>query len=416
MRWTGYKEQFGASSVKEFLSLNTAFVRSAADNPKYKSVIIAGGNATNIMGITAQDVHIDPGMLAVSWIHPYVNPQYRGKVVKNNFVVPNVCATHTERPGVLFRASVGNAALIGLIKKIRKIETSEFSGPTFLGELRQTISMIRSPLKALRQKTGVLLDLQMRILKDKQSKGGRFKPEPWSRVLASTWLEYVMGAAPLMSDIDAIIDLYFERKNTLGPQKGLKRVSYRFTDKYHDFSQSGSFVYNGAVYPYTEWKLVTASSQYVVWVDMDYIFAGEAAAKRLTAMSKFGLDEIIPTAWELIPWSFLIDYWTNIGDVLGCTFDYQRLVRFGKITEMGTVVRFHNPGKPYINEPGTYALAGSEPWQYTSTYKTLDRRQCDVLGFPQLAVSLPSLRQTFNMAALVTALSKSNPFRGHVLK
>lgn len=277
--------------------------------------------------------------------------------------------------------------------------------------------MIRSPLKALRTKTGLFTDLHMRILRDKQAKGKRFKPDPWNKVLSDTYLEWAYGAAPLMSDVASIIDLYFETKHT-GKPSGLKRLSYRYSDKYFDLgAEQIATDYPGCKYPFKEVTSYQAGTQYVVWVDNDLIFMGEEAAKRVSALARFDLYEVIPTAWELMPWSFLLDYWTNIGDVLGCTFDFNRSVRFVKVTEVTSAVRYHVPSRsPYSPEANAMKVEGFVPWNYTSTYKVVDRRTPAMLGFPQLALSLPNLGQTFNMAALVNSLRSNNPFRGHTLK
>ena len=44
----------------------------------------------------------------------------------------------------------------------------------------------------------------------------------------------------------------------------------------------------------------------------------QVQAPQVDALSHFGFtpSEFIPTAWELLPWSFLIDYFVNIGDVI----------------------------------------------------------------------------------------------------
>lgn len=409
----GVAQQWDIMPIMRTSRFTQSYARTGADNPLYKSTINRGADATNSLAVSVQNVHFDPGELRAVWQSKTVNRHRLGKVIKTtwlNNVVPN---SHSKLPDVWFADSVSNAALIGIIKKIRKFETSDFAGPTFVGELRETLSMLRSPLKALRLKTGLFTDLSMRILRDKQARGGRFKPDPWGKVLSDTYLEWTFGAAPLIADISAIVELFIE-KRTRAFGKGLKRLSYRFTDDYNKSmaALTGTWEGTDVVLPINQVEHVRCSRQYVVWIDQDLFFADDAL-DWLSSASKFDLGEIIPTAWELMPWSFLIDYWTNIGDVMGCSFDFNRNVAIAKLTGFDTVTMYYVPNEP----KSTFARAWTvKPLTYTSQNTTVTRNKVSRLGFPQLDVSLPSLGQFQNMAALMRSLQNNNPFRGHTLK
>lgn len=415
--WRGIQGQWDSNPVSKFLTASGKYVRSGADKPNYKSLISQGSDATNDLLVTNQTVHYKPGKLTALWVDSRYRPDRTGKMISTTIFDNWSPASHEETPGALFESSVANRALIGIIKKIRKHETSDFSGPTFAGELRETIAMIRSPLKSLRTKTGLFTDLHMRILRDKQAKGKKFKPDPWRKVLSDTYLEWTFGAQPLISDIGAIADLYLEMK-TQGFSNGLKRLSYRFSDETSTVGSPGyvpGWAGTGLTVPTAQVTHARSSWQYVVWIDQSLIF-NDGAVGFLSDAAKFDLSEIVPTAWELLPWSFLIDYFTNIGDVLGCTFDYNRNVAFAKLTRFNTVTRYHVPGVPRSAEPTIYYPTEFIPWEYTSQYTRVQRSKVSRLGFPQLDVSLPSVGQATNIVALISSLAKSNPFRGFTLK
>lgn len=415
--WRGLQGQWGSPPITKYLTASSKYTRIGADNPNYKSLISQGSDATNGLVVTNQTVHYKPGKLTAQWVDRKWRPEWTGKRISTTILENWTPASHTLSPGVLFESSVANKALIGIIKKIRKHETSDFSGPTFAGELRETIAMIRSPLKSLRTKTGLFTNLHMRILRDKQAKGKKFKPDPWRKVLSDTYLEWTFGASPLISEIGAIADLYLEMK-TRGFSNGLKRLSYRFSDETSTANLLGSapgWTGTGITVPTTEVIHARSSWQYVVWIDQGLIF-NDGAVGFLSDAAKFDLAEIVPTAWELLPWSFLIDYFTNIGDVLGCTFDFNRNVAFAKLTKFNTVTRFHVPGKPKSAEPDVYVPTEFIPWEYTSQYTRVERSKVNRLGFPQLDITFPSVGQATNIAALFSSLAKSNPFRGFTLK
>lgn len=415
-RGTWGSGQTPGQPVLEFLRYKTVFKRSGGDNPNFRYFIKRGADATNPLVVEAQTVSYKPGLLEAKWISDALNRN--GQVIKTNVFSNWLPDSHVRQPPLLFQQSVGNKALIGIIKKIRKNESGDLSGPTFVGELRETLSMIRSPFKSLRLKTGLFTDLQMRISRDKIAKKGKFKAEPWSKVLSDTWLEFVFGAKPLMSDIDAIIRAYLDQRDRYF-RGSLKRLSYRFTDTDFSSSSVGSplgWAGTGLTVPFSTISHYRSSSQVVVWIDESLIHQPNGAFSWFANHANFGLDEIIPTAWELMPWSFLIDYFTNIGDIMGSTFDYNRNIAFAKETSMNTSTDFLVCGIPKSSEPMHYVPGVFVPPAYTSQYTVVRRNTRSKLGFPQLDVSLPSLGQTGNIVALLSSLRDNNPFRGHILK
>jgi len=415
--WRGRQGKWQTPPESKFLTASTTYNRVASDNPKYASLIKQGTDATNDLLTKYQTVHYKPGLLKGMWIDKISRPEWFGKVIETNVFDNWSPASHTLLPRASLKSSVKNRALIGIIQKIRKFETSDFAGPTFLGELRETVSMIKSPVRSLRTKLGLFTDLQMRILRDKQAKGKRFKPDPWSKVLSDTYLEWAFGAQPLISDIAAIADLYLEQR-AKSVSNGLKRLSHRFSDTVSSAGDPGyasGWAGTGFSVPITLVQHERSSCQYVVWIDQSLIFS-DGAMGALSDAAKFDLGEIVPTAWELMPWSFLVDYFTNIGDVLGCTFNYNRNVAFAKVTTFDSTTLYHVPGKPKSAAPYAYVPLEFIPWEYTSQYTVVQRSKVSRLGFPQLDVQLPSVGQISNIAALVVSLSKANPFRGFTLK
>nr|UJQ85585.1 MAG: putative maturation protein [Leviviridae sp.] len=415
----GRAQQWDNSYVqKSYRYTSVMFDRQGTNSPNFRSKIKKGVSATNLLVCKWQNVRYEPGYIKAVWVSKSYNPERYGRVITTNITDNWAPTVHTSLPNVNFRASVANAALIGLIKKIRKAETSDLAGPTFVGELRETVAMIKDPLRTLRTKLGLFTDLQMRILRDKQARGRRFKPYKWTQVLSETYLEWAFGAAPLIADIGAIADVYLEKKLRAFPNQGLRRLSSKFSDSYsgteptgYNLGWSGTGIYVKVHFA----KRYESSAMYVCWLDNDLVFADQAMAN-LRNMAKFRLDEIIPTAWELMPWSFLIDYFTNIGDVLGCTFDFRRNVRFAKFTELNSCKVTHAGFTPVSAEPSVYTVLDFKPHTFESVYTECRRSDVSQLAFPQLDVSLPSLGQGINILALVTALRNNNPFHGFSIK
>lgn len=181
-----------------------------------------------------------------------------------------------------------------------------FQSLTFLGELAETVRMLKRPASAFRDS---LQDWTNSVKKlNRRSDLGNM-----NRALAGSWLEYVFGISPLIGDLE-------------NAKEAVTRTLDRYESFHERFSSTGesekavtlnnTFTYGAD----TDWKLTTnvrmlsqVSVRYYGQVYIAAILGNSLAQRRNLGIS---LNEFLPTVWELLPYSFLIDYFTNIGDLV----------------------------------------------------------------------------------------------------
>jgi hypothetical protein len=298
-------------------------------------------------------------------------------------------------------ASIDNKALTLAIKRVREHLQSDFSGPQFLGELRETVKMLRSPFKTLRERFG--------IFHKKISNPARRKNI--ANVISSSWLEFAFGVQPAVNDISSIAKLL---SSQLSKQPGLARVSATYSDDEGvEFWENHSFTGEvGSNRLYTLRKL-RHSRRYVVGVKRDFpsTFGLTLPAQNLIEYGKFDLAEVVPTAWELVPWSWLLDYVVNVGDLLACTYDYNSSVAWVNITDVDECNRTRRATDHYSN-PSYREVLGVSQEIFWTLYKRVSRSGANGLGFPSLEFSLPSVGQANNALQAAIQIASSNPKKG----
>lgn len=117
--------------------------------------------------------------------------------------------------------------------------------------------------------------------------------------LSELWLEYWMGWAPTMSDIYNSIDVL---QRPIPDQFIKERVSWTSSKRLQDFPDGG---------PSQQISMSTVEGQTA--------FYGRAQVTNhnLFIANQLGLVNPVQTAWELVPFSFIVDWFTNVGQVLG---------------------------------------------------------------------------------------------------
>jgi len=197
---------------------------------------------------------------------------------------------------------------------------------TILGELQETIHMIRNPALAFRQglssylssvqkianaplRVGKLSRRKTRAMLESEAKKSRM------RAVKDSWLEYVFGWRPLISDAKAAAEALAENVELIRSDYEKHSVKL-FEDLSPTVSADEAFG-TALTSPFT-YTVKTYERQKGV----SYLVRGQIATGVTEPMTfrrnlfGFNLENFAPTVWELIPWSFAIDYFSNVSDVI----------------------------------------------------------------------------------------------------
>lgn len=277
------------------------------DNLKgWRELLRRGLSATTSMTGSRIDVRYTPG----SSRFETENPNFIGTTIDTVEVDGNMRATSfpTGDPASISATKADAEAMGKFLRKLREKETA-FQGGVFLGELGQTLAMIRNPARGLRglvsESRDVLANIRRLGLKNSLSR---------SRVteqLADAWLELQFGWKPLLHDVDdgakalAII-------NT-----GQSLSTGRITASHETEVVTGDISSTYTEFAVAAWKVRTVSVSRCITV---YRGALRVEARNPAEMKQellgFDPSNFAPTIWNLIPYSFLIDYFANVGDVI----------------------------------------------------------------------------------------------------
>lgn len=192
-------------------------------------------------------------------------------------------------------------ARINFFKQIRKARQSFQSG-VFLGELAETLRMIRRPGASLRQLvTSYSANAKKRIAKEKTTASKK-------KALAGTWLEFSFGWKPLVQDVDNLAETLAEH--------GFNRdvIPVRAWGKRESLVPTSVIAGGLTISTNYSFQLGTSNLAYVR-------FLGAVSNEASTTKKEFrrwGLhpDDFVPTVYNLIPYSFLVDYFSNLGDLI----------------------------------------------------------------------------------------------------
>lgn len=188
------------------------------------------------------------------------------------------------------KSSLSNSAS----RKIHQVQ-----GGVFVGELRQTFNMIRG-------RGDGIIGLTRRYLSAvKKSQKKRSRRRQKTHSLSGLYLEWQFGINPLLGDIKSLLE--YQEKNTFD----IERISAYGTEA-RSASNSPSTGSGVLTVRCNQLTVVEKSVRIVAGIR-----SGSQSPPLGTAASLgFTPDNFLPTAWELLPWSFLIDYFSNIGNII----------------------------------------------------------------------------------------------------
>lgn len=317
-------------------------------------------------------------------------------------------------------------ALSRLYSRIREYSYG-INGLQFLGELRQTIQMIRNPAQALFKNTEKYLSTlkstrkeinsTVRMKKSETPKAHRVrKANAVKDAMSGSWLEYKFGLLPLVSDVQDIATTALEisePKYVKTVFRGASKPVFGYSSLVKSYN-STTLSSTGAIRQWVDYGVKTqASVRYVAGFKRTVDLPREGLGF-LAQSFGFQLQNFVPTLWELFPWSFLIDYFVNVGDVLeAATTDVSGLVYCTKTTKQTSTFECqaklggYNYGKPGWN---CYPLTGKIVDYRKFERVTLVRTVHPTIPMPSLTFSIPGSDSSkwYNMSAL---LAQAKNFR-----
>lgn len=388
--------------------------RTGESVPGWREKVRAGSDASS--PFQSDRSRID-GLTGIATSLEAVLPGSPGSVQRHSWSGLNRLIPTSVAHQLPDQATAEADALSKLHRKLNQ-ELSHLAGASSLAEFADVLHQFGHPFQAIIDLTNRRLNrlaLEARGLKGSTT----FRKVKWAQIVASTWLEYAFGLAPLISDT----------------RKAAEALARFRDDRDLEFLQRSKVVARGQSVKSTQstsvgalgstWIYSLNQTRYTTTYKVQYVaglshtlLANYGSNERLIQLLGFRPQDWIPAAWEVVPWSWLVDYFTNVGDILQASATSTADVTWcNKTVTKETVYEYQFA----VNEAQTKLnMASSAPWVlsklipgssggFTFVRKTVDRVTGVKPGIPPLVFQLPSQwGQLANMAAVLISRRPSS--------
>lgn len=172
------------------------------------------------------------------------------------------------------------------------VEEPDVMGFVDLVEMRKTLKMLRGDIFEL---ASLLRDARLRFKRNKEGHAD------WASYMSSKWLEYRYGWTPLLGSINGLVSA-LQREQVLLRQTARGKASV--PDQSVTSSSSGVVTSNA-----NSVQNITRSKTWSVRAGVLY-----QHSIRLENSLGFAPHDIPSSTWELVPFSFVADWFVNVGD------------------------------------------------------------------------------------------------------
>jgi hypothetical protein len=267
---------------------------------------------------------------------------------------------------------------------------TSIQGGVLLGELRETIETIRHPLQGIR---GLVSSHLARLKKNRR---GFNVNDAKSKVayLRDQWLETSYAIKPLLSDVKSAAEAAAKiatRHQTMDTVRGYGE------DKVMVAEAHGSFLSQSILRVAYDFQIFDISQVHYYGA---LLVEGSNSQFNLDALG-LNVDQFLPTLWELIPYSFLADYFANIGQIVeAVSFNTSRLKYWGSSSTARRYFISKVVGDISVKNDPSYITSSVSPGQTSSVMELFKRSEFPSL-VPSLQFKLPTYAaQWTNISAL----------------
>lgn len=296
-------------------------------------------------------------------------------------------------------------------KALAKLNETKFDVLTFIGELRETIWMLKEPLAALQRywanpKTVDLIRRLVQVRYRSPRVSRRLRAARLSQkvdlvagpidVASGLWLQYRYGIMPLIYDLQGAIEMVMKKFDHDSSVLRAKRAGKKNVE---NKVVTGAIWYNNLYVPYKLDEYVTHKATTCVYYQL------ETMSNHISNLRDLGLyTEHLPAVlWEVTKLSFVADWFLNMGDFLQ-SIEPNPWVRLlgGCTSEKTTVVRTVRPnGPPTVSGYTKLATTLMTPEVSFIGRRLVRRTPIALPASPVFSVSTLSIKRTVDALSLL---------------
>jgi hypothetical protein len=382
---------------------------SGEPNPNWRAQIRSGSNATTPASGYRFTADIEE-FHAHSRIQRIDIPNQTIYEVQDSggSLLPNIQANGSAPSDIV--TSVHNRLIARFIDHVEEAQSS-FQAGQDLGEWKQTRDAIIRPLSSLQDHVLGYFDKLKKVRRNMARSSGSRRKIGIAKALNDAYLEWTFGWNPIVSDI-AHAQVALENLKTHPSVVPVNASSYQIYSASDSEEQIPTGPSNLTI-RFTR----QVYSKYSERIKAAVRCSPDDSTPSIVDALQLAPEDFLPTAWNLLPYSFVVDYFVNVGDIINAYAFRIADLTWGNWTSRTEIAT--NYGNLGLVDPGL------NPSQYTRTafafggnskflHKSFQRSKLtpDLL-IPSLTFSLPmgSEKPWLNMASLIfSRVSRLVPF------
>jgi hypothetical protein len=309
-----------------------------------------------------------------------------------------------------------NQAIARFLAQLQQQRT-QMDGLTLMGELRESISLIRNSSRKLAQMIPKHVEIQAKWVRKYMGKTKisphtglpipdndsvkrlKRKPDLWKEFrkgLYDNYLTFAFGAKPLLHDVqdaaETLARFSYDSHHTeiKGYGKGIESISKTREVQFPAGEISALFTREVAVT-----MEVILRGGYRTQVSAPF-----GSARRLRDLVGFTPEQFVPSVWELLPFSFLVDYFFNVQEILQYAF-----TDTSDLTWLNETIISTRRDKGNLDADAVSDLVGGTLGSYEASARIVKRRIQSSFPVVKPEIKIPQLGSLkwLNIAALVGA-------------
>lgn len=370
----------------------TDSVTKGPDLPGWRYLIARGQNATT---------RLFGRKTLARWFDAYMYSRIKPSSGMHNLLCTgfNVNGFNSSLPsGIVDATSEAKAASNFLNDYLDKLST--WRGGNAIAEFRETVRALNRPVGVLYRQSWDFVGRVGRL-----KKVYRLNPNQYGKQLTDAWLGYQLAIKPTVADVDDAWQSVIALSTSLGCYDELPIVGSSVRESL--VSQQIGLTAPG--FSQTEYDRIVKLTNSVIYRG---VLRCEPLGSNSAIAANFGVgfDDILPAVWEAVPFSFVVDYFTNVGECLDAIRYLRNSPRKMRRTFRNVLDTLCSDFRASPDSAHIDASTHGGRFYTRSTY--VDRTVISEVPYPGLQFKMPNAGSTkwLNVAALAAGWIRTSPY------